>query len=44
MMVKGIREGDSEMISVASVSVLVESTTDQCVDAADAYGGSSSES
>ena len=29
MIVKGTREGDSEMISVASVSVLVESTTDQ---------------
>ena len=33
MMVKGTREGDSEMILVASVSILVESTTDQCVDA-----------
>ena len=33
MMVKGTREGDSEMILVASVSILVESTTGQCVDA-----------
>ena len=29
IMVKGTREGDSEMISVASVSILVESTTGQ---------------
>ena len=29
MMVKGTREGDSEMTSVASVSILVESATGQ---------------
>ena len=44
IMVRGTREGDSGMISVASVSILVESVAGRGVDAADAYGGSSSES